>query len=259
MQAPARPASRRCVCGGSLGDAVPAGHRGPCSDPASPGLRNRRSRVAAHAGARAQQRRIHRAGLSEPDRGGVSLRPGVSARGFLSVPLGRDAPPPRGLPRLVCGAPLVDDLGGRRPRPTRARVKRRRTIAIVANEFFAPELGRMGGFGWAAREASRAIREQLDAELDVVFVSCEHRDGDGWPAAVHGRPLVTVPGDPPAWRGRLAPLKIDAFLTIDFRPSYAPLLRALPTTPLLVWVRDPRSSRELSRLATLRVPGSDER
>ena len=131
----------------------------------------------------------------------------------------------------------------------------RRTLAIVSNEFFAPELGRMGGFGWAAREAAGAIATQLDERLDVVFVSCEHRAGDGWPPQVHGRRFVCVPRDPADWAGALASERLDALLTIDYRPSYESLLRALPRTPAIVWMRDPRSPTELRRLATLRVPG----
>ena len=131
----------------------------------------------------------------------------------------------------------------------------RPSLAIVSNEFFAPELGRMGGFGWAAREAARAIGTHLDDRLDVVFVSCEHRAGDGWPAEVHGRRLVRCPPDPADWAAALASERIDALLTIDYRPSYAPLMRALPRTPAILWMRDPRSPADLSKLATLRVPG----
>ena len=113
----------------------------------------------------------------------------------------------------------------------------------------------MGGFGWAAREAAGAIATHLGEQLDVVFVSCEHRAGDGWPGMVHGRRLVCGPAEPGDWAGLLAPEGLDALLTIDYRPSYEPLLRALPRTPTIVWMRDPRSPTELRRLATLRVPG----
>jgi glycosyltransferase involved in cell wall biosynthesis len=129
-----------------------------------------------------------------------------------------------------------------------------RRLGIVANEFFDPALGRIGGFGWAAAHAAAALHDRME----VIFISGEHRADDGRrEASAHGRRLLLVPPDPRDWRPLLRRERLDALLTIDYRESYRPVLEALPRTPAVVWVRDPRSPGDLRRIATLRVPGEE--
>jgi glycosyltransferase involved in cell wall biosynthesis len=52
---------------------------------------------------------------------------------------------------------------------------------------------------------------------------------------------------------------LDVLLTIDYRPTYLPVLAAVPRTPVLVWTRDPRTPADQTRLETLRIPGHDGR
>lgn len=132
---------------------------------------------------------------------------------------------------------------------------RPRRLGIVANEFLARELGRMGGFGWAARESARALAREWPA-TESIFLSCEHRSEDfGHELEVHGRRLLTVPPEGVSWRERLRAERLDALLTIDYRPSYESLLAAFPRRRTVVWVRDPRSQGDMVRIAGLRVPG----
>ena len=121
-----------------------------------------------------------------------------------------------------------------------AAVTNRRTLAIVANEFFEPALGRMGGFGWAARGGGgdrRPARRRAGRAVRVLRACRGERL-----ARTRPRPrALDCAGEPPDWPSALAGRKIDALLLIDYRPSYAPLLRGAAPTPALVWVRNPRA------------------
>ena len=136
----------------------------------------------------------------------------------------------------------------------RDRVK----VAILANEFMVPEIGRSGGFGWAARAAAQAFREHPEAGVDPVFLTAEVRGENGVRETnLDGTRLLfkrrkwwkALPG--------LARERIDLILTIDYRPSYRRLFWLLPRTPVIVWARDPRTPEDERRIETLRVPGQE--
>jgi glycosyltransferase involved in cell wall biosynthesis len=44
-------------------------------------------------------------------------------------------------------------------------------------------------------------------------------------------------------------------LSIDYRPSYDTAFKALPRTPVIVWVRDPRPPEDVATVAAIRIPG----
>jgi glycosyltransferase involved in cell wall biosynthesis len=124
-------------------------------------------------------------------------------------------------------------------------------VGVLANEFYDPG-GRVGGFGWAAREAARALSARGD---EVVFLTGERHARDiGRRPRVHGRPLVPRRRNIVAHVAALRRARLDVLLTIDFRDNYLPVLRVLGDVPLVVWVRDPRSPAEAGRVATLRMP-----
>jgi len=121
-------------------------------------------------------------------------------------------------------------------------------VGIVTNELFDPRVGRVGGFGWAARAAARCL---ADRGLTPVFLSAE---ADERAADVIDTPIVLQRSNRIDLARRLRRARIGALLTIDYRPNYAPILAALPRTPAVIWVRDPRGPREHAALATLRMP-----
>jgi glycosyltransferase involved in cell wall biosynthesis len=138
-----------------------------------------------------------------------------------------------------------------------------RTISIVANEFFDPAVGGMGGFGWIARETSLCL-QGYDATLGTADDSVLFLTGNLAPAAntidtrVHGRPLMFArPMDWPSYTADLRRKNIDVILSIDYRPTYDLPFSALPETPMIVWVQDPRPSDDIEKINTLRVPGSN--
>lgn len=128
-------------------------------------------------------------------------------------------------------------------------------LAVVANEFFDVELGRMGGFGWAARQVARCFAEAPSLGVEVVFFSREHRGARE--RTSHGRRLIPIHPSRLADFARVRREKVDLILSIDYRKSYLPLFSYLPRTPLIVWARDPRSPRDQERAAGIRIPGQE--
>jgi glycosyltransferase involved in cell wall biosynthesis len=53
------------------------------------------------------------------------------------------------------------------------------------------------------------------------------------------------------WRERF-----DLVVAIDYRRRYRKLFRLLPRTPILVWVRDPRTPEDCARIQGVRLPGA---
>lgn len=146
---------------------------------------------------------------------------------------------------------------------TRALVdtrKGRLKMAVIANEFFAPEHGRMGGFGFAASRLAYLFGEQPWLGVDVVFLSGEHRGNRTLRA--HGVDLLQFPqnnnkGDIEHYKAKIAALQIGLVLLIDCRTQYSRVLSFIdPKVPVLVWVRDPKESHDHKRINAVRVPGT---
>lgn len=125
-------------------------------------------------------------------------------------------------------------------------------VGIVTNELFDPRAGRVGGFGWAARAAARCLAGR---GMSPLFLSTEI---GAHAAEVLDAPIVLQRSHRVDLARRLRAARIDVLLTIDYRPNYTPILAALPRTPTVLWVRDPRGPREHAALSTLRVPGTTE-
>ena len=51
--------------------------------------------------------------------------------------------------------------------------------------------------------------------------------------------------------------RFDLLLTIDYNLGYSVFMRALPRTPVVVWVRDPRTPEDAQRILGVRIPGAD--
>jgi len=128
---------------------------------------------------------------------------------------------------------------------------------IVANEFFDPSLGRMGGYGWAARKAATTFREHPEQHIMPVFLTAQLRafQGRAHPKTSGGIPLLLLHNRRLKNTIRLLRTRVDVFLSIDYRTSYAPVFEAAPLTPIITWVRDPRPPPDVKKILTLRVPG----
>jgi glycosyltransferase involved in cell wall biosynthesis len=135
----------------------------------------------------------------------------------------------------------------------------------VANEFFDPLVGGMGGYGWVARECALCLSEsefslasEVSSRGSALFLTGNFPiSPSSYETRTHGLPLVYArPMDWAGYVSHLHGLQIDLLLTIDYRPSYDFPLSALPETPMIVWVQDPRPNDDIEKVNTLRIPGS---
>ena len=90
------------------------------------------------------------------------------------------------------------------------------TVGIVANEFYDPRLGRMGGFGMNALLAARALSTINDETVRPLFLSGEHRaaptrpwrPAPGLVGSSNGFPIL-LRGRRGPWLRRLRELDVD--------------------------------------------------
>jgi glycosyltransferase involved in cell wall biosynthesis len=131
-------------------------------------------------------------------------------------------------------------------------------LGIVANEFFDPVIGRMGGFGWAARQVATCFNEDPALGVEAVFLTGElPATSEKHEILVHGtRLILRQPRRLDHFR-RVRSEHIDLLLTIDYRPSYRFAFWTLPRTPIIVWVHDPRPPEDVAKVNTLRIPGTE--
>jgi len=130
-------------------------------------------------------------------------------------------------------------------------------VGIVANEFMNPDLGRLGGFGWAASQAARVFNTQSNGQFQAVFLSGELNKSNCPETESDGIRLILNSG---IWYRDIFSLwreKIDILLTIDYRTSYNAVINALPGKPVVLWSRDPKTADDYYKINTLRIPGSD--
>jgi glycosyltransferase involved in cell wall biosynthesis len=135
---------------------------------------------------------------------------------------------------------------------------RRLRVGLVANEFFDSAVGRLGGFGWATRQVARLFSGDPSLGVDLTLLTGELRAARARrQVEVHGTKLVLR--EAPVWRHvrALQRERLDLLLTIDYRPNYRAIFRALPRTPVVVWVRDPRSPEDVAKVSTLRIPAAE--
>lgn len=133
-------------------------------------------------------------------------------------------------------------------------------VGIVSNEFLDASIGRMGGFGWAARQLGDVFG-QRQSGVDVVFLSGEHfSSGEGDVIESQGTRMLLRRGRR-QWLQSIRAArreKIDVLLSVDYRPTYDFWFWTLPRTPVIVWARDPRTQADVDRINTLRVPGQPD-
>ena len=134
-------------------------------------------------------------------------------------------------------------------------MQKRLKLAVVSDEFFDPEIGRMGGFGWAARQVARCFNDNPDLGVDPVFVSCEHYGETD--ITSHNTPLIRVRKSRSEHRRRLRQENFDLVLMIDYRKTYRRLFAMLPRTPIIVWARDPRTLANNENVSAIVIPGSE--
>jgi glycosyltransferase involved in cell wall biosynthesis len=136
--------------------------------------------------------------------------------------------------------------------PAGKRIK----LGIVANEFFDRDVGRMGGFGWAAARVARCFHEEPELGVDAVFLTGDLKVADrGAERIVHGTRLLGIEGAS-GYVKRVRRERLDLLLLIDYRPGYRTAIWARRRTPVILWARDPRPPEDVARVSTLKIPGA---
>lgn len=138
----------------------------------------------------------------------------------------------------------------------------RMTIGVVANEFFDPRLGRTGGFGLATNMVGELFGQHPELGICVVFIFASPQENGnledsklgkqvvhdllGWPliSMMHGEESETT----------LKNAGIDVLLLIDYRKTYNDIVEILPTIPVILWARDPRTPDQLENVRGIQLP-----
>lgn len=127
-------------------------------------------------------------------------------------------------------------------------------IGVVVNEFFCSEYPPLGGFGLTAKNLATFFNRQPSMNGQVVALLPPYRGVGSAPTRLHDTPVLQVPtalhqiGQA---RGILQRARLDLIVAIDYYPSYFTRLAATPTTPLLLWLRDPRAPQDWERILSL--------
>jgi lipopolysaccharide biosynthesis glycosyltransferase/glycosyltransferase involved in cell wall biosynthesis len=131
---------------------------------------------------------------------------------------------------------------------------RRLKLGIVTNEIFSADIGRMGGFGWAARQVSQCFAE--DPTLGVEPVILMGEKPNSMPPKLHGSRVLWSDSQWQSTR-RLWKEDIDLLLSIDYSQNYRQLFYGIPRVPIVIWARDPWDAHDRSEIATCRIPGHE--
>src|SRR5258705_10436241 len=100
-------------------------------------------------------------------------------------------------------------------------------VGIVSNEFLAPELTRIGGFGWAATHAAEALAAAGD---EPVFV-CPEAESLRVDCPAIGTTRLIARQGVVSFAREFRAARVDGLLSIEYRPSYDAALKALARTP----------------------------
>jgi glycosyltransferase involved in cell wall biosynthesis len=134
------------------------------------------------------------------------------------------------------------------------RKPNRLRLGIVTNQVMVPGICHLGGFGYAASTVSRYFAARPHLGVDPILLWCAPDAHPDQTRSFDGVPVLPAAG-PGRWKSAVANAQIDLLLSIDYRPTYDRLFRTLRRTPLIVWVRDPRTHADAVKIQSLRLPG----
>lgn len=133
-------------------------------------------------------------------------------------------------------------------------------LGVISDEFFDPQLGRMGGFGWACQQLAAVFGVDASLGVELVFLSNELKAiGKQDEVTAHNCRLILRSSHRWAWLRRLRRERFALLLAIDYNLGYRFFARAWPRVPLIVWSRDPRPPEDMAIIQTLRLPAQPSR
>jgi glycosyltransferase involved in cell wall biosynthesis len=133
-------------------------------------------------------------------------------------------------------------------------------IGLVVNEFFCDEYPPLGGFGLTAKNFAEFFNGQGRYNVEVVALLPPYPGHGEAPQELHGTRII-APREKLTWRNysafrryrdALAREDFDLLISIEHYPNYFGRLAALPRTPWLHWIRDPKSEKNWTRILDLR-------
>ena len=105
----------------------------------------------------------------------------------------------------------------------------------------------------------RIFNEDPSLGVELVYVAGEHRAQPGRPEAeVHGSRVILRQPTRLANMRTMRREHFDLLVSIDYNLGYSVYLRSLPRTPAIIWVRDPRTPHDASRIEAVRIPGAED-
>ncbi len=132
-------------------------------------------------------------------------------------------------------------------------------LGILSNEFFDANSGRMGGFGWAAHKVINYFTDHPEHNVELVLLSGNNpKNTSPKNDTIHGVQVIHREKSILAHYRKLKNAKLDLILTIDYRSSYRKILYKLPLTPVVIWVRDPRTMEDVKKVQSIRFPGNPD-
>ncbi|MBM3762161.1 MAG: glycosyltransferase family 4 protein [Acidobacteria bacterium] len=132
-------------------------------------------------------------------------------------------------------------------------------IGILADEFFDARVKGFGGFGWAAYRLLQLLESRYQGQGERVFISgFLHESFPGEELQVHGKRVILRGATTLQDLRKLRAEKFDLLVSIDYNGTYTRYLRALPRTPAIVWIRDPRTRADVGKILSCRIPGQED-
>jgi len=135
--------------------------------------------------------------------------------------------------------------------------KQKFCFGFLVGEFFHEQLGRFGGYGKTVKTISGHYNKQGKNFLVKTLLSQQF----GRMAQVtrfHDTDVIFKPDETKLslkdyinYSGILRRERIRLFISIDYSITYEYILRAAPTVPIIIWIRDPRGPEELKKLASI--------
>lgn len=133
-----------------------------------------------------------------------------------------------------------------------------RQLVFLCEEFFHPDLRGFGGFGKTVKNIADHYNGKAEDDTRVVLAYPKVSDLVSMPEVrtYHQTSVVLRPDEPrpaiatlDAYADLIAGLNPRVLISIDWYPSYAVPSYGLNTTPLIIWIHDPRDREEWEKIA----------
>lgn len=131
-------------------------------------------------------------------------------------------------------------------------------LVFLCEEFFHPDLRGYGGFGKTVKNIAENINSDPSEHTKVALAYPQAVNFVNQPEAhqYHGTSVVLRPHEDKTtfailnrYGDLLADLNPRVLISIDWYPSYAVPSYALSSTPLIIWIHDPRDKEEWEKIA----------